>query len=483
MQREGPVPTLRCSSQDLSVMTSSSSPALYDLDATALVQGYRQGTFSPVDVLEAVLARTAQLNPSLNMFFHIAADSAREQAQASAERWRNNAPLSALDGVPISIKDSVAMQGTPMQVGSIAYKTTIASADSPPVARLRAAGAVLFAKTTMPDHGMFGAGVSTAFGVTRNPWNPAFNTGGSSSGAGAALAARLGPLSIGSDIAGSVRFPAGLCGLASLKPTHGLVPHLPVVSVRDAGPMARTARDLTLALDILSAPDLRDFGSVPAAAARAPQWSDLQGLRIGLMLDMGYGDRPDPEVERATRAAAAVLSAAGADVQEMGPLLDFDPMPALTKLYALPMLARFEAMTQAQREQSYPPLREFAETARPLTALQYLEANNTVDAAKAAVHSATTAFDYVIAPVLSSINWAAEKNSPHEGDIYRLTSFCAMFNQTGQPVGCVCAGFDARGLPIGIQLIGRRFDDRGVLQLAQKYEALRGFDVSWPECA
>lgn len=461
-------------------MTAQSADDLCLLDATDLREGYGAGRFTPVDVLEAVLQRTERVNPQLNMFFHLAADSAREQAKASAERWARQAPLSALDGVPTSIKDSIAMQGAPMRVGSRAIASTPSAQDGPPTARLREAGAVLFAKTTMPDHGMFGAGVSTAFGVTRNPWNPAFNTGGSSSGAGAALAAGLGPLSVGSDIAGSVRFPAGLCALASIKPTHGLVPHLPVVNVRDAGPMARTARDLPAFLDVLSRPDGRDYGSVPAQALAAPRWNSLAQLRIGLLTDMGYGDPVEPAVLEAMQRVADQLRAAGAKVTQMPAMLNFDPLPALVNIAATTNLARMNGLTPEQRALSYEPLLAFAEKARNLSALDYQSALATVDAAKVAVAAATAAYDYVIAPVISTVNWPAEQDSPNADDIYRLTSFCGMYNHTGQPVGCVCAGFDARGLPIGVQLIGQRFDDRGVLQLAQRYEEIRGFDIQWP---
>lgn len=341
---------------------------------------------------------------------------------------------------------------------------------------------MLFAKTTMPDHGMFGSGVSTAHGVTRNPWNPAFNSGGSSSGAGAALAAGLGALSVGTDIAGSVRFPASLCGLASLKPTHGLVPHLPVLNVREAGPMARSARDLPAMLDVMSGADLRDFGSVPSHAAGAPHWREAKELRIGVLLDVGYGDKAEPAVVAAVRRAADALAGAGAKVEDLPALLSIDPLPALALVSATTTLARFEAMTPEQRALSYPPLVAFAEAARARSALDYQAAILTIDAAKAAVIEATSAYDYVLAPVLSTVNWPAENNAPNDDDIFRLTSLCGMFNQTGQPVGCVCAGFDERGLPIGVQIIGPRFDDRGVMQLAQCFEALRGFDVSWPAC-
>lgn len=462
-------------------MSRSTTTDLCHLDATGLIANYRAGNFTPVDVFNAVMERTHRLNPIFNMFYHFEEKSARIAAEASAKRWADNAPLSPLDGVPISIKDSIAMQGTPMRGGSKVVNT-ISTYDGPPTARLRESGAVLFAKTTMPDHGMFGAGTSTAYGITRNPWNPAFNTSGSSSGAAAALAAGLGPLSIGSDIAGSVRLPASLCGLASIKPTHGLIPHLPVVAVRDAGPMARTARDVALAFDVLTRPDHRDYGSVPISACAKPIWTSISGLKIGVMLNMGYGDPAEAPIIAAVRHMAALLANAGAQVEEMPALLDADPLPALVKIASTTTLTRFESMTDDQRAHSYPRLLAFAEQARSITALQYQAALQDIDTAKAMTVAKTSAYDFVIAPVLSSVNWPAEKDSPNDDDIYRLTSFCGMFNQTGQPVGCICAGFDERGLPIGMQIIGQRFSDYGVLQLAQLCESLRDFPIDWPRC-
>ena len=216
---------------------------LCSMDASELVAGYAARLFSPVEVLKAVLRRAEALNPLYNMFFYVAAEEALAAAAGSEQRWHEGRPVGLLDGVPVSIKDSVAAVGMPMWRGARAYMDNPASGyNSPPAARLKESGAILFAKTTMPDFGMFGAGVSTAHGITRNPWAPFYNTGGSSSGAGAALAARVGPLSVGSDIGGSLRLPASLCGLATLKPTQGRIPHLPPSPIRTTGPMARSVR-------------------------------------------------------------------------------------------------------------------------------------------------------------------------------------------------------------------------------------------------
>ena len=189
----------------------------------------------------------------------------------------------------------------------------------------------------MPDLGMLASGVSTAHGVTRNPWNLAFNTGGSSSGGAAAVAAGLGPLTVGSDIAGSVRLPAAHCGLASIKPTQGRIPHLPPSPIRSAGPLARTVKDAALLLSVLARPDPRDYGSAaPDDVAYHERLSDAPaGLKLGLIVDAGFGIEPEPAVRGAIEQAAACLAAAGAEIVRLPPLLDFDPTAALNRIFAV----------------------------------------------------------------------------------------------------------------------------------------------------
>lgn len=315
----------------------SEASDLCSLSAAELAAGYAGGAFSPVDMTRALLGRLDRLNPELNAFYFTDPDGALAAARASEARWRQGKPLGPLDGVPVSIKDSIAVAGTPMFRGAAPFRSRPPSTmNSPPAARLLEGGAILFGKTTMPDLGLLAAGVSSAHGVTRNPWNTAMNTGGSSSGGAAAVAARLGPLTVGSDLGGSVRLPAALCGLATIKPTQGRIPHLPPSAYRSAGPIARTVKDAALLFGVLAQPDPRDYGALaPDHQTYADlELSNLRGWRIGILDDMGFGAQAEPAIRAVVRRAADCLTDAGADVTAVGPLVDVDPSDAFNSIFA-----------------------------------------------------------------------------------------------------------------------------------------------------
>src|SRR3978361_1351115 len=198
--------------------------SLHDLSAVDLIAGYRAGQFSPTEVLEDVLTHIAIWEPHIKALYAFEPDRARAAAKASTERWHKGEPSGALDGVPVPIKDNIAARGVPVPLGAATTKLVPSPVDAPPAARLREAGAVIFSKTTMPDYGMLSSGLSSFHPLTRNPWDLGKNPGGSSSGAGAAAAAGYGPLHLGTDIGGSIRLPAGWCGLVGLKPSNGRVP-------------------------------------------------------------------------------------------------------------------------------------------------------------------------------------------------------------------------------------------------------------------
>ena len=198
--------------------------SLHDLSATDLIAGYRAKQFSPSEVLEEVIAHVAAWEPHIKALYLFDPDGARAAAKASTDRWQRDEPAGALDGVPVTIKDNIATKGQPIPLGAASVKLVPAEKDAPPAARLRESGAIIFAKTTMPDYGMLSSGLSSFHHLTRNPWDLTKNAGGSSSGAGAAGAAGYGPLHLGTDIGGSVRLPASWCGLVALKPSFGRVP-------------------------------------------------------------------------------------------------------------------------------------------------------------------------------------------------------------------------------------------------------------------
>src|SRR5882672_6876188 len=238
--------------------------AIHELSARELAACYAKGELSPVDATRALLERIAAWEPRINAMYRVSAESALEQARASDERWRTGGALSALDGVPLTIKENIYTRGDPSPIGTRASEDAPPqSADAPPAARVREAGCVILGKTTMPDYGMLSSGLSSLHGVTRNPWRLDRNTSGSSSGAGAAAAAGYAPLHLGTDIGGSVRLPATHCGIFALKPSLGRVPVYPPYIGRIAGPMTRDVASSAAMMNLLSKPDARDFMSLP----------------------------------------------------------------------------------------------------------------------------------------------------------------------------------------------------------------------------
>src|SRR6266436_61246 len=290
--------------------------SLHDLSAADLIAGYRAKQFSPSEVLEEVLEHVAAWEPHIKALYLFDPEGARATAKASTDRWHKGEPMGTLDGVPATIKDNIATKDQPVPLGAASVKLVPAPKDAPPAARLREAGAVIFSKTTMPDYGMLSSGLSSFHPLTRNPWDLSKNPGGSSAGAGAAGAAGYGPLHLGTDIGGSVRLPACWCGLVGLKPSLGRIPIDPPYVGRVAGPMTRTVDDAALMMSVLSKPDRRDGMSLPYQII---DWENLEreprGLRIGLLMEAGFGLAVDAEIRAAVVAAAKRFAAAGAIVE------------------------------------------------------------------------------------------------------------------------------------------------------------------------
>src|SRR5690349_4636550 len=289
---------------------------IHDITAVALLAAYKSKKLSPVEAVDAIIARIETWEPKLKALYAPDFGNARKAAQESAKRWQAGRPQGALDGVPITIKENIATRGGPVPLGTAATELAPAAADAPPAARVREAGAIILAKTTMPDYGMLSSGRSSFHPLTRNPWNLAWNPGGSSAGAGAAAAAGYGPLHLGTDIGGSVRLPACWNGIFTLKPSLGRVPVDPPFLGRVVGPMTRTVGDSALLLAELSKPDARDHMSLPPATI---DWSagplEPKGLKIGLHLDAGSGLPVDAETKAAIEAAGKLFAGAGAKVE------------------------------------------------------------------------------------------------------------------------------------------------------------------------
>src|SRR5499427_8790917 len=296
--------------------------ALHDLSAVELLARYKSKKLSPVEVTQAVIDRIEAWEPRLKALYAPDFEGTRREAQESERRWQKGEPKGTLDGVPITIQENIATRGVPVPLGTAATELVPAPADAPAAARVREAGAIILAKTTMPDYGMLSSGRSSFHPLTRNPWNLAWNPGGSSAGAGAAAAAGYGPLHLGTDIGGSVRLPSCWCGLAGLKPSLGRVPIDPPYVGRVAGPMTRIVDDAALMMSVLSKPDRRDGMSLPPNDINwKTHEKSPRKLRLGLMLDLGVGQALEKPVREVAVKAAKAFESAGAVVTEVNGIL------------------------------------------------------------------------------------------------------------------------------------------------------------------
>ncbi|CCE11037.1 putative amidase [Bradyrhizobium sp. STM 3843] len=462
---------------------SNEITSLHDLSAVDLIAGYRARQFSPSEVMEEVLAHVAAWEPHIKALYLFDPDAARAAAKASTARWAQDEPAGALDGVPATVKDNMATKGQPIPLGAASVTLTPAAADAPPAARLREAGAIIFAKTTMPDYGMLSSGLSSFHPLTRNPWDLKMNPGGSSAGAGAAAAAGYGPLHLGTDIGGSVRLPAAWCGLVGLKPSFGRVPIDPPYVGRVAGPMTRIVDDAALMMSVLSKPDRRDGTSLPPTDLN---WKVVEKsprkLRIGLMLELGVGQPLEAPVRAAVLEAAKAFESAGAVVSEAKNFFTREMLQGLDNFWRARLWDDLSRLTPEVRNKTLPYILQWAERAASLSGVEVVRGFNVTMAIRAAAAKLFCDFDYVISPTSPGVKFPAEFASPvnDPAQPFEHITYTVPWNMSENPAISVNAGYDADGFPIGLQIVGRRFDDLGVLGLAKTFEGLRGEQRPWP---
>jgi aspartyl-tRNA(Asn)/glutamyl-tRNA(Gln) amidotransferase subunit A len=356
--------------------------------------------------------------------------------------------------------------------------------DAPPAARLREAGCVFLGKTTMPDYGMLSSGLSSFHKLARNPWDLRMNPGGSSAGAGAAAAAGYGPLHIGTDIGGSVRLPAGWCGVFGLKPSLGRIPIKPPYYGRVAGPMTRTVMDSALMMAQLSKPDWRDSMALPAQDIA---WTDLhldvRGLRIGLMMDAGWGLAVAPETAAAVQAAARAFEAAGAIVEPMKPFMTREMADGMDRFWRMRSWLDMSALPQEKQDKVLPYIRQWVASGATLTGPEVFHGFSQMGAMREAAVVAHQPFDYVLSPVSPVPSYPAEWASPVNDPLkpFEHIAFTLPYNMSEQPSASVDCGHTSGGLPIGLQITGRRHDDLGVMRLAHAWERMRPTPRPWPQ--
>ena len=457
----------------------------FRMSALELLRLYRTRELSPVETMASVIERVEAYEPHIHATFLYAPERALSEARASEARWAKGEPIGPLDGLPVTIKDNIATRGDPTPVGTAASDMEPAKADAPPAQRLREAGAIIFTKTTMPDYGMLTSGLSSFHPLARNPWNLDRNPGGSSAGAGAAAAALYGPLHLGTDIGGSVRLPAGFCGIFALKPSGGRVPIDPPYIGRVAGPMTRDAGDAALLMATLSLPDVRDYASLKYEKL---DWivepSPLKGLRVGLLLEAGCGAPPTREVKAAVQRAAKDFEAAGAHVEPLKAFLTQDMLDGLDHFWRTRALLEINALAPNKRAAVLPFIRDWAESAKHFSAEKVFRGFSQIMGMRKAAIEATAPFDCVLSPTAPMTAFPVEWPSPSRDPLkpFPQVGFTVAFNMSEQPAASVNCGYDSDGLPIGLQIIGRRFDDLGVLAIARAFEAIRAFEARpWPE--
>jgi aspartyl-tRNA(Asn)/glutamyl-tRNA(Gln) amidotransferase subunit A len=463
------------------------------LSATELAGAIRRKKISPVEVVDAVLARIERLNPTLNAFCTVTADSARREAKA-AERllMRRSAKLGSLHGVPFSIKDLVITKGVRTTWGTRIYADHIPDEDAPVVERLKAAGGILVGKTNTPMFGWIGATHNLLFGATRSPWNLDRTPGGSSGGAGAAVAAGMAPLAVGTDGGGSIRIPASFSGVFGLKPSYGRVPTYPFSgawSLSHAGPMTRTVADAALMLNVIAGADERDPHSLPPSGAdyvKALRGS-LRGLRVAWSPTLGFARLVDPEVLAVSEAAARRFREFGCRLEAVDPRFS-DPSPAWRAIFCGGIATRLAPYLADRKTDIDPGLVRIIEEALTWPITRYVQAWFDRLSFWDSARKFFARYDVLLTPTVPCPPFKIGLDNPteiagtpvHE---YDWIPFTFPWNLTGQPAASVPCGFTRDGLPIGLQIVGRRFEDATVLRAAALFEKVKPWTATRPPFA
>jgi aspartyl-tRNA(Asn)/glutamyl-tRNA(Gln) amidotransferase subunit A len=460
--------------------------------ATELASAIRAKKLSSVEITSTVLDRIKALEPKLNGFAHLAADEALDAAAKADAALAKGASPGPLHGIPVSIKDLEPVRGMPFEGGTYLRKGDIAPADNVVVARLREAGAIILGKTTTPEFGWKGVSQSPLTGITHNPWKLGFNAGASSSGAGVGAAAGYGPLHQGSDGAGSIRMPAHFCGVFGLKPTYGRVPQSPMAPsdyTVHLGPLTRTVADAALMLKVMAGVHPDDQSSLEAPPADYPGLlaSRPRAPRIAFSPDLGHA-RVDPEVaELVRKAVTAFETDLGCRVEQVK--TPWGPKgPELVRFFWPAHYQRHADRIPELGDKMDPGFIACIEAGSHITMSDYQKKRLVKYAYCAEIHHFFEDWDFLLTPAVSVAAFPAEKLQPahwpqHSWDWMSWAEFSYPFNMSQNPAASIPCGFTAEGLPVGLQIVGRRFDDLGVLQMSAAFEAARPWASRRPPIA
>jgi len=448
----------------------------------------------PSEVMDAVLTRIEDVNPKINAFCTLARDSAMAEARAADKKVTRARSLGPLFGVPVSIKDLIFTKGLRTTFGSKMHENFIPDQDEVVVERLKAAGAILVGKTTTCEFGYKSVTQSPLWGVTRNPWNLEMTPAGSSGGAAAAVSSGLGPMAVGTDGGGSVRAPASFCGIFGLKPSRGRIPIYPVLPGWEAldrclahvGPLTRTVADAALMMEVIAGRDDRDPMTLPEGrmAFRRGLKKGVRGLKIAWTLDLGHVV-VDERVKQAVTPAVRVFAELGAKVEEARP--DVPHMhDAFQLIFAGGCAGAIGDRLEAWRDRLDQGLVRLTQIGLNASAADYVRATNRSHILWEKMQAFFEKYDLLLTPTLSvppfpvGVDWPREVAGQKVHPLNYL-AFTYPFNLTGQPAGSVPCGWTEDGLPVGLQIVGRRFEDATVLRAAAAFEEARPWADRWPD--
>ncbi len=451
------------------------------MPAVDMAQAIRTKKLSPVEVISAVLSRIERLNPKINAYCTLLDESARKQAREAEEKVMKGDELGPLHGVPISIKDLTYTKGVRTTSGSRMYENFIPDHDAIIVERLKAAGAIMLGKTNTPEFGFMGITDNLLFGPTLNPWNLERHAGGSSGGAAAAVAAGMGPLSQGSDGGGSIRIPSSFCGVFGIKPSFGRVPRGAGSSdwqtLSQYGPITRTVRDAALALEVMAGRDDRDRQSLPDTNLHYLELlnDNLKGLRVAWSSDLGYA-AVEPQVLEKTSAAVSIFETLGCIVEMATPDIT-NPGRAFSLIWSLSYAAAYADQLDEWGDRMDPRLVALIKQGKDRLAIEYAQAALEREQLYDRLVPFFERYDLLLTPATAVSAFDVKKLDLTEiGGVkgsswIDWTPFTYPFNCTGQPAASVPCGWTDDGLPVGLQIVGRPFDDATVLRAAAAFES------------
>ncbi len=453
------------------------------MSASELIEAYRAKQVSPLEVTRLLFERIERVNPSLNAFVTLLAESA-EAAARDAEKAYMKGNARPLEGVPIAVKDNIWSKGVRTTYGSKLYENFIPDEDAVVLERIKNAGAIMLGKTNLPEFGLVGITENPLFGKTANPWDLKRICGGSSGGSAVAVAAGLCPIAMGNDAGGSIRIPSALCGVFGIKPQFGRIPWYPHIpgfeGLNHEGPITRAVVDAAIFMDVAAGPDSRDFASLPAYPGKFAEdmKGDMKGLRVAYSPDLGYAAAVEPQVLELTRKAASAFGELGCKVDEID-----DTLPATSETdFIITMISELVASNEERLEEfkqvGYPLYMPFLDLADAFTNRDMAKIHFHCYSLWEALRKIFDKYDLLLTPTTACVAFECAEIGPlGPPDIEGVdvgpagwVPFTMPFDFSGQPAASVPCGFNSEGLPVGLQIVGDRFQEALVLKAAAALE-------------